>query len=125
MKQPALAGLSADPTERAPTYAWYALGVLFVVYALNFLDRALINILFPPIKAEMHLTDLQLALLGSTSFVLFYTLLGIPFGRLADRVVRKRLIALGLLLWCLFSGLTGFMRSFQGLFLCRDRKSVV
>lgn len=109
---------TASP-QRTPRYAWYALAVLFVVYTLNFLDRALINILFPPIKKEMALTDLELALLGSTSFVIFYTLLGIPFGRLADRVVRKRLIAVGLLLWCLFSGLTGFMHSFRGLFLCR------
>ena len=89
---------STTSPQRTPRYAWYALAVLFVVYTLNFLDRALINILFPPIKKEMALTDLELALLGSTSFVIFYTLLGIPFGRLADRVVRKRLIAVGLLL---------------------------
>ncbi len=66
-------------------YSWYALGVLTAVYVLNFLDRTLIYILFTPIKKEMAFSDLQLALLGSTSFVIFYTLLGIPFGRLADR----------------------------------------
>jgi len=45
-------------------------------YVLNFLDRTLIYILFTPIKKEMAFTDLQLALLGTTSFVIFYTLLG-------------------------------------------------
>jgi MFS family permease len=93
--------------------------VLTAVYVLNFLDRSLIYILFTPIKAEMAFSDLQLALLGTTSFVIFYTLLGIPFGRLADRVVRKNLIAGGLAVWSLFSGLTGFADSFWAIFLCR------
>lgn len=109
---------SAD-ARKIPAHAWYALGVLTIVYVLNFLDRTLIYILFPPIKKEMAFTDLQLALLGTTSFVIFYTLLGIPFGRMADRVSRKRLIAGGLAVWSLFSGLTGFAESFTTLFLCR------
>lgn len=61
------------------TYSWYALAILTAVYVLNFLDRTLIYILFTPIKKEMAFTDLQLALLGTTSFVIFYTLLGVPF----------------------------------------------
>ena len=105
--------------DRVPTYSWYALAVLTAVYVLNFLDRTLIYILFTPIKKEMAFTDLQLALLGTTSFVIFYTLLGIPFGRLADRTVRKNLIAGGLAVWSLFSGLTGFAHSFWTLFFCR------
>jgi MFS family permease len=102
-----------------PRYSWYALAVLTTVYALNFLDRTLIYILFTPIKKEMHFSDLQLALLGTTSFVIFYTLLGIPFGRLADRKSRKNIIAAGLAIWSLFSGLTGLCDSFWTLFLCR------
>ncbi|HEX3108852.1 MAG TPA: MFS transporter, partial [Thermoanaerobaculia bacterium] len=62
---------------------------------------------------------LQLALLGTTSFVIFYTLLGVPFGRLADRTSRTKLIASGLAIWSLFSGLTGFANTFWTLFLCR------
>ncbi|MBI5495984.1 MAG: MFS transporter [Deltaproteobacteria bacterium] len=111
------AGPAAD--EKIPASSWYGLAVLFTVYLLNFLDRTLIYILFGPIKKEMALTETQLALLGSTSFVIFYTLLGVPFGRLADRVVRKKMIAVGLVIWSVFSGLTGFMESFTGIFLCR------
>jgi MFS family permease len=105
--------------DRVPAYSWYALAILTAVYVLNFLDRTLIYILFTPIKAEMSFSDLQLALLGTTSFVIFYTLLGIPFGRLADRVSRKLLIGSGLAVWSLFSGLTGFAHSFWALFFCR------
>lgn len=105
--------------DRAPAYSWYALAVLTAVYVLNFLDRTLIYILFTPIKKEMQFSDLQLALLGTTSFVIFYTLLGIPFGRLADRTVRKNIIGAGLAVWSLFSGLTGFADSFWSIFFCR------
>lgn len=100
-------------------YSWYALAVLSAVYVMNFLDRQLIYILFTPIKNEMHFSDLQLALLGTTSFVIFYTLLGIPFGRLADRVSRTKLIAFGLAIWSVFSGLTGLAQGFWAIFLCR------
>jgi MFS family permease len=109
----------SETTEKVPAYSWYVLAVLTFVYLLNYLDRTLIYILFTPIKKEMHFSDVQLALLGSTSFVIFYTLLGIPFGRLADRASRKNLIAAGLAVWSLFSGLTGFADSFWTIFLCR------
>jgi MFS family permease len=111
--------VSPAARQEVPAYSWYALLLLTAVYVLNFLDRSLIYILFQPIKAEMAFSDLQLGLLGATSFVIFYSLLGVPFGRLADRVVRKNLIAGGLAVWSLFSGLTGFADSFWTIFLCR------
>jgi MFS family permease len=111
---------TAEPVrERVPAYSWYALAVLTAVYVLNFLDRTLIYILLTPIKKEMGFSDLQLAALSSTSFVIFYTLLGVPFGRLADRSVRKNIIGAGLAVWSLFSGLTGFADSFWTIFFCR------
>jgi MFS family permease len=100
-------------------YSWYALGLLALVYVFNYLDRTIIYILLPLIKKEMAFTDLQLAMLGSMSFVIFFTVLGIPFGRLADRVVRKNMIAAGLAVWSLFSGLTGFATGFWSLLICR------
>jgi MFS family permease len=100
-------------------YSWYALGLLTLVYVFNYLDRTLIYILLPLIKGEMAFTDLQLAMLGSMSFVIFFTVLGIPFGRLADRAVRKNMIAVGLAVWSLFSGLTGFANGFWSILICR------
>ena len=109
----------ANAPERIPGYSWYALGVLTVVYVLNFLDRQVMYVLFSPIQKEMAFSDLQLALLGSTSFVLLYTALGIPFGILADRFSRKVMIGAGLAVWSLFCGLTGFADSFWPMFFCR------
>lgn len=105
--------------QKAGVYAWYALGLLMIVYVLNFLDRTIIFILFPPIKEEFNFSDTQLALLGTTSFVIFYTVLGIPFGRIADKGSRTKLIAVGLAVWSLFSGLTGFAWDFWSMFFCR------
>lgn len=101
------------------SYSWYALGLLTLVYVFNYLDRTIIYILLPLIKREMAFTDLQLAMLGSMSFVIFFTVLGIPFGRLADRAVRKNMIAVGLAVWSLFSGLTGFATGFWTILICR------
>ena len=109
----------AENIEKTPLYSWYALALLMVVYILNFLDRTIIYILFPLIKKEMNFSDTQLALLGTTSFVIFYTLLGIPFGRLADRGSRTKIIAFGVFVWSMFSGLTAFADSFWTLFFCR------
>lgn len=111
--------IKEEPATKISGYAWYALALLTIVYILNFLDRTLIYLLFTPIKADMRLSDTQLALLGATSFAIFYTLLGVPFGRMADRVSRKKLIAGGLAVWSLFSGLTGFTHNFWEIFICR------
>lgn len=108
-----------NDSSKIPAYAWYALGLLTLIYVMNFVDRVLIYLLFAPIKKEMFFTDTQLALLGSTSFVIFYTLLGIPFGRLADKYSRKNIIVFGLTIWSLFSGLTGFASNFWEVFFCR------
>src|ERR1043166_9124025 len=90
-----------------------------MVSVLNYLHRTLIYILVTPIKDEIAFTDFELALLGTTSFVIFFTALGVPFGRLADRSSRKNMIAAGLAVWSVFSGLTGFAKGFWALFLCR------
>ncbi|HEX6124113.1 MAG TPA: MFS transporter [Pyrinomonadaceae bacterium] len=109
----------ANENRSTPLYSWYALALLMVVYILNFLDRTIIYILFPLIKKEMDFSDTQLALLGTTSFVIFYTVLGIPFGRMADRGSRTKIIAIGVVVWSLFSGLTAFANGFWALFFCR------
>lgn len=109
----------SEPAEKTPLYSWYALALLVIVYILNFLDRTVIYILFPLIKKDLNFSDTQLALLGTTSFVIFYTALGIPFGRLSDKGSRTKIIAFGVVVWSLFSGLTAFANGFWTIFLCR------
>jgi len=70
----------------------WTLVLLFVAGALNIFDRQVVNILAQAIKVDLSISDAQLGLLTGTSFGLFYSILGIPLGRLADRVDRVRLI---------------------------------
>ena len=100
-------------------YARYALGLLVVVYVLNFLDRQILSILAERIKADLGLSDAQIGFLYGTAFAVFYALFGIPLGRLADLWVRTRLIALGLGFWSLMTASSAFARSFLQLSAAR------
>ena len=100
-------------------YGWYALIVLVLVYAINFVDRQIISILAQDIKRDLHLDDAQIGFLYGTAFAVFYALFGIPLGRLADSWYRGRLIATGLALWSGMTALSGFASSFHMLGIAR------
>ncbi len=115
---------AAEPaTETTPQYSEryvrYALGLCFVVYTVNFIDRQILAILLQPIKEELSLTDTQLGLLSGTAFGLFYATLGVPIGRLADRHSRRGVMAVCIGLWSLMTALCGTARSFGMLLLYR------
>jgi predicted MFS family arabinose efflux permease len=109
--------------DRSPTYSpaylRYALGILCVVYIVNFVDRQVLAILLQSIKLDLGLSDLQLGLLSGTAFGLFYATLGIPIARLADRFSRKGVIAICLAIWSLMTALCGTAASFVPLLLFR------
>lgn len=87
----------------------YGLGFLTVVSSFNYLDRSLLGLVLPQIKAEMHLSDTVLGLVSGLAFVLFYTLLGIPIATLADRWNRRNIVAIGFFFWSLMATFTGFV----------------
>jgi sugar phosphate permease len=68
---------SADAAPARPGYRYYVLGVLILVYTLNFLDRQIVGILAAPLKAEFGLSDAEFGLLGGLAFALLYTTLAI------------------------------------------------
>jgi predicted MFS family arabinose efflux permease len=100
-------------------YRYYVLGVLFLAYALNFLDRNVLNILVEPIKAELGVSDTAMGLLSGFAFVIFYSALGIPIARWSDRGNRRSILALGLAVWSGFTALSGLAQSYWQLALAR------
>jgi MFS family permease len=97
---------------RVSGYAWYALILFVVVYIFNFIDRQIVSILAESIKADLKLDDAQVGFLYGTAFAIFYSLFGIPLGRLADSWHRGRLMAIGLALWSSMTALSGFAQNF-------------
>ena len=104
---------------KTPWRSWYALGVLFLVYVFNFLDRSILGILTQAIKEDLALSDSQLGLLGGVAFAIFYTFLGIPIARLADRSVRRNVLAVSLTIWSVMTAICGLAGNFVHLLLAR------
>jgi MFS family permease len=100
-------------------YLRYALGLLCVVYVVNFVDRQVLAILLQSIKRDLQLSDLQLGLLSGTAFGLFYATLGIPIARLADRFSRKGVIAISIAIWSGMTALCGSASGFAALLVYR------
>jgi MFS family permease len=102
-------------TQRA---AGPTLALLAAINFMNFYDRQVVGAVGERIKVEWQLSDSQLAGLG-TAFVLLYAIVGIPLGRLADVGKRSYILAVGIIAWSVFTGLSGLASSFAMLVLCR------
>jgi MFS family permease len=98
---------------------WFAVAILMVAYAISFVDRQIVNLLVEPLKRDLDIIDSQVGLLQGVGFGIFYTLLGLPLGWLADRTHRVRLIAFGIALWSLMTMACGLAGSFGELFVAR------
>src|SRR5262245_14370872 len=104
--------MSASPPHYSRSYLRYALGVLLTVYTFSLIDRQIVVILQESIKQEMGLSDAQLGLLSGFAFAIFYATLGLPIARLADRGVRRNIIAASVAIWSLMTAVSGLARSF-------------
>lgn len=110
---------SQGTQHRITWHTHYALAMLAIIYVFNYIDRLLISILIEPIKLEFGISDTQIGLLSGVAFAIFYTLFGLPFGRLADRIGRKPVIALACIAWSAMTMLCGVATSFAMLLLFR------
>jgi len=115
--QPAAAATKA--TAAPSTRRYYVLAILTLVYALNFLDRTIFNVLIEPIKKEFVLSDTTMGLLAGFGFVLFYSLAGIPIARAADRLNRRNIVAIAFAFWSAMTALCGMASSLTALAFAR------
>src|SRR5262245_50109650 len=121
-----MAYLQTEPVSTRATimskvwYRNYVLGVLFLAYVANTIDRSsVLAVSLQAIKLEFGATDTQLGLLGGIAFALFYATLGIPIAALADRTSRRNVLSACILLWSVMTALCGMAVNFSTLLLAR------
>ncbi len=112
---------SEAPSDTKPGlgYAWYVVMALTAIYMLSFVDRQILSLLVRPIKQDLHISDTSVGLLQGLAFALFYTLMGLPLGRMVDTRNRRNLIAVGIVVWSFCTSACSMARSFGTLFLGR------
>ncbi|WP_460303737.1 spinster family MFS transporter [Actinocorallia aurea] len=98
--------------------AYRVLGLLTLANVMNFYDRTVPAIVIEPIRAEFGLTDGHVGVVTS-AFTVVYAVAGIALGRVADRGSRRWVMAGGLVVWSLFTALSGGAWSFAALLLFR------
>lgn len=120
MSNPPATESPANPFAFTDGYKRYALTILLVVYTFNFVDRQIVTILQEQIRAEFNLEDWQLGAMTGLAFAMFYTVLGIPIARLADRGAnRVTIISIALALWSAMTALCGLAQNYTQLLLAR------
>lgn len=105
-----------------PKVTWrthYTLGMLAIIYIFNYIDRLLVSILIEPIKLEFGVSDTMIGMLSGVAFAIFYTVFGLPIGRLSDRIGRKPVIAVSCIAWSVMTMLCGVATTFTLLLMCR------
>jgi len=101
------------------SYVRYALVLLMFVYIVNFIDRQVVNIVAEPIKRELGLADWQIGLMSGLAFAVFYTLVGLPIARVAERRNRVIIIAASSVVWSGFTAVCGLAQNYWQLVAAR------
>lgn len=104
---------------KSRAYKNYFLITLLVVYILNFVDRQILALLMEPIKNDLGLSDTQLGFMSGIAFAVFYTTLGIPIARSADKRSRVSIISLAITVWSGMTVLSGMAANFWQLVFAR------
>lgn len=104
---------------RSDSYAWYVTLVLSVANIMAYVDRQIITLQVEPIKQDLGISDTQISLLQGFAFAIFYAVLAVPLGRLADSKNRKWIISVGVFLWSLATLSCGLAKSYVQLFIAR------
>ncbi len=100
-------------------YRLWVLALFLFVATFGFVDRIIVQILVQPIKAELHVSDAQMGLLGGLTFAVLYVLLSIPIARLAERKSRIAIASIGTALWSVATAACGVASGFGQLLLAR------
>jgi MFS family permease len=115
-EEPGIPAGQASAPGRATT--WWPLAVLVGINILNFYDRQVAGAVVEPMRKEFHLSDTQIGGLN-TAFTVLYGVVGLPLGLLADRISRKKLLAIGITVWAILTASARWINSYSFLVISR------
>ena len=101
------------------TKSYSILGFLTLLNVLNFIDRQLLSSFSNYIVPDLGLTNTQYGILSGLAFIIFYSIMGVIMGAIADRVHRPKFMAFGVVLWSLLTAASGMAKNFWMLFFPR------
>lgn len=110
---------SRRPLLSAATRNWLFALLLMLTLIFSLIDRFALSVLIEPIKREFQISDTQFGLINGVAFGLFYAVMGLPLGWLADRWSRRGTMTLGVVIWSLCTSLCGFAGNFSQLLAAR------
>lgn len=113
------AATAHQPRHRAPAMAWFAVVILCVAQIVSTIDRGMLALVVDPVRADLGISDLQIALLQGFAFSVFYVTVGLPLGAVADMVNRRRLLVGGIVVWSLATIGGGLAQDFGHMFASR------
>jgi MFS family permease len=111
--------MSERESAEGQRYAWYVVAVLTIANVSGFVDRQILSLLVRPIQRDFGISDTQMSYLLGLSFAIFYSVLGIPIARWADRSSRRAIMGGGVALWSVFTSLCATASTFGRLFVMR------
>jgi predicted MFS family arabinose efflux permease len=113
----ATSGSVQDKPYPSAAIGWYATVLLALLYWLSILDRTIISLLVHPIKADIGISDVQFGMLHGMAFAVTFSLFGLAAGAFADRMNRRRVVFLSVLIWSVATAACGTAKSFGMLLL--------
>ena len=109
------ADLLLPPSTRTAAQIFWLLAAINLI---NYLDRFIFVAVAPILRTTLHLSQGEIGQ-ATSAFLLIYTLTALPMGFLADRGMRPKIIACGVILWSLATWYTAIAHTFAQLFISR------
>lgn len=114
-----MTGAAAQDGPVSPAQAWRTIVILSAIYVLAIVDRQILAILLPGVKAELGLSDTHASLLIGPAFALLYATASVPIARIAETWSRKGTLTIGVAVWGACTVACGLAGSFWGMFAAR------
>ena len=110
---------ASDTAFPSPPMGWLTVAILFLLYILSLTDRNIMALMVGPIKADLHLSDLQISLLQGPAFAILFCVCALPVGMALDRFSRRLILYISVTVWSISAASCGLAGSFAALFVSR------